>query len=557
MLSLTGEELTMETIRQEAPVVVVGAGPVGLMTALELAHHGVACLVAEQNEVPTLHPKMEFTNPRTMEHLARLGLASEVRGAGVGSDYPFDVIWSTGFNGSRIARWEQPSVSQRWKRIKECNDGTQPSQPYQRISQAHLEPVLWEACQRHPLIDFRTQWRFVGVEQDDQTVTTTFEELGAGGTREVSAAYLVGCDGASSRVRRSVGIGLSGGGVADAPDGGVEAVPAVFSVTFRSEARDLLFGQGYFWHYFTSRYALISLDEAGTWSIHALHAEDFDPPPEDAAAWVRSMLGVDVRIDEVLVTSTWAPRYVIADSYRNGRVLLAGDAVHQMFPAGSHGMNTGVGDAVDLGWKLAAAVRGFAGPALLDSYETERRPVGLRNMTMSRRHLQVHIEHMRLRESGAALAHLEDFLTSEPAENTYEGVYLDYRYGDSPVICHDQHDSAPDCDPLRYSPNTQPGSRPPSLFLEDGSQLFDKFGSGFTLVDATGDDRAQPLLAAARDRGVPLEQVVVDRGELRALWRCDLVLLRPDQHVAWRGDTSPADPYDVIDRVRGAFAAAS
>jgi 2-polyprenyl-6-methoxyphenol hydroxylase-like FAD-dependent oxidoreductase len=533
------------------PVVVVGAGPVGMMTALELAHHGVGCLLAEQNAGPTVHPKMEFTNPRTMEHHARLGLASDIRRAGVPARYPFDVVWSTGLDGDRLAVWRQPSVEEKWAQIREHNDGSQPSQPYQRISQAVLEPVMLAHCRRHPLIEVRARWRFESLHQDADGVTSTFRDLSDGTTRTVRSQYLAGCDGAASTVRHAVGIGLDGGGIADGVGGGVRDLPAVFSVTFRSTDRANLFRHGYFWHHFTNRYAIISLDEAGTWSLHAMRQADFDPPPTDPVAWIRALLNVDLTIDEVHFTSRWTPQYLIADRYRSGRVLLAGDAAHQMFPSGSHGMNTGAGDAVDLGWKLAALVNGYGGPGLLDSYEAERRPVGLRNMGMSRWHLDIHFQHMRLRADGATPGELGRFLSAQPGENTYEGVYLDYRYGDSPVVCADGT-SEPPADPLRYVPGTWPGARPPSLLLADGGQLFDRFGPEFTLLDMAGDGRAGALLAAAAERGLPVRHVVLTDGRVRELWERDLVLVRPDQHVAWRGNRAPADPAAVVDRVRGA-----
>lgn len=536
---------------ENVAVVVVGAGPVGMMTALELAHHGVACLLAEQNPGPTAHPKMEFTNPRTMEHHARLGLAAEIRRAGVGAEWPFDVVWSTGLDGERLAVWPQPSVDQKWRTIRERNDGSQPSQPYQRISQAHLEPVLLAHCRAHPLIDVRPNWRFESLTQDEDGVTSTFQDLTDHSARTVRSAYLAACDGATSAVRQATGIPLGGAGIADGAGGQVRDLPAAYSVTFRSTDKDTLFRHGYFWHYFTSRYVLISLDEAGTWAFHAMREPDFTPPPSDPVAWIRSLLNVDLAIDQVQVTSRWTPRYLIADDYRADRVLLAGDSAHQMFPSGSHGMNTGAGDAVDLGWKLAALINGYGGPALLDSYDAERRPVGLRNLTMSRRHLDVHFEYMRLRDAGSTPEQLGAYLAAQPGENTYEGVYLGYRYADSPIICGDGT-GEPASDPLRYIPSTWPGARPPSLLLPDGSQLFEQFGREFTLVDTAGDGRADALLNAAAQRGLPLQHVVVRDGRVRELWERDLTLVRPDQHVAWRGNRAPADPAGVVDRVRGA-----
>ncbi len=533
------------------PVVVVGAGPVGMIAALELAHHGVACVLAEQNAGPSVHPKMEFSNSRTMEHHARLGLAPDIRRAGVPPEHSFDVVWSTGLDGERLAVWPQPSVERKWQQIRERNDGTQPSQPYQRVSQAELEPVLLAHCRSNPLIDVRSRWRFESLSQDADGVTSTFRDLADGTPRTVRSRYLAACDGAASTIRQAVGIPLSGGGIADSEAGGVRELPAAYSVTFRSSDSESLFRHGYFWHYFTNRYVLISLDEAGTWSFHAVRQADFDPPPTDPAAWIRSLLNVDLDIDEVLVTSRWTPQYLIADRYRSGRVLLAGDAAHQMFPSGSHGMNTGAGDAVNLGWKLAALINGYGGPTLLDSYEAERRPVGLRNMAMSRQHLDVHFQYMRLVGEGATPAQQSDFLTAQPGENTYEGIYLGYRYAGSPIVCADGTDE-PVSDPLRYTPSTWPGVRPPSVLLADGDQLFGRFGREFTLLDMAGDGRADALLAAAAERGVPLRHVVVRESRVRELWERDLVLVRPDQHVAWRGNDAPADPAGVIDRVRGA-----
>lgn len=543
---------------KHTPVLVVGAGPVGMIAALQLASHGVPCLLAEQNAGPTLHPKMEFTNPRTMEFYAQLGIADKIRTAGVAPQHSFDVVWATGLDGERLAVWPQPSVNRKWRQIREQNDGTQPSQPYQRVSQADLEPVLRAACGQHPLIEVLSGWRFESLSQHERGVTSRLLHVITGAAETVSSDYLLGCDGASSSVRRAVGISLDGGGVADSDGGGVADLPAAYSVTFSSRGFQPFGRHGYFWHYFTYRYVLISLDEAGTWSLHGMDPADFTPLPESPADWVRSLLGTDVPVDDVIVTSLWKPQYLIAERYRDGRVLLAGDAAHQMFPAGSYGMNTGAGDASDIGWKLAALINGFGGEGLLDSYDVERRPVGLRNMQMSRHHLQVHFNQMKLRRDGARLGEIGDFLRAQPPENTYEGVYLGYRYTGSPIVCPDDGPARePEWVPTRYTPTTWPGGRPPSVLLADGTQLYDLFGPEYTLVDFAGDGRGDSLLAAAADQGLPVQHTVVRDARARSQWERDLVLLRPDQHVAWRGDSAPADPADVIRRVRGADVPAS
>jgi 2-polyprenyl-6-methoxyphenol hydroxylase-like FAD-dependent oxidoreductase len=537
---------------KQTPVLVVGAGPVGMIAALQLASHGVPCLLAEQNAGPTMHPKMEFTNPRTMEFYARLGIADLIRSAGVPPRHSYDVVWATGLDGERLAVWPQPSVERKWQQIREQNDGTQPSQPYQRVSQAEFEPVLLDVCERHPLIEVLSGWRFESLSQHERGVTSSLTHVVTGTSQRIGSEYLLGCDGASSSVRRAVGISLDGGGVADADGGGLADLPAAYSVTFSSRDFQPFSRHGYFWHYFTYRYVLISLDEAGTWSLHGMDPADFTPLPASPADWVSSVLGVDVPVDDVIITSLWKPQYLIAERYRDERVLLAGDAAHQMFPAGSYGMNTGAGDAYDIGWKLAALINGFGGEGLLDSYTAERRPVALRNMRMSRHHLQVHFNQMKLRRDGASLVEIGDFLRAQPPENTYEGVYLGYRYADSPIVCPDDGPARePEWVPTSYTPTTWPGGRPPSVLLADGTPLYNLFGPEYTLVDFADDGGADSLLAAAAAQGLPVRHTVVRDVHARSIWERDLVLLRPDQHVAWRGNGVPADPASVIRRVRG------
>jgi 2-polyprenyl-6-methoxyphenol hydroxylase-like FAD-dependent oxidoreductase len=410
--------------------------------------------------------------------------------------------------------------------------------------------VLRRRCAEHPLVDLRLGLRFTSLKQDDDGVSSSM--IARDGHVTVRSAYVVGCDGASSSVRKVAGITVDGGGVADGDRGQIAQLPTVYSVTFTSRDLRKLHRHGYFWHYFTYRYALISLDGMVRWALHGMDQATFDPPPADPAAWVRSVLNVDLEIDDVVVTSQWRPQYLIAKRYQAGRVMLAGDAAHQMFPAGSYGLNTGTADAVDIGWKLAALVNGFGGEDLLESYTVERRPVALRNMRMSRHHLDVHFGQMKLIRDGAEPREVGAFLRAQPAENTYEGIYLGYRYAGSPVVCADGFGAKPGRADLRYVPTTLPGARPPSVLLSDGRQLYDLFGPEFTLIDFAGDGCAAPLIAAAGSQRLPLRHAVVREAQARALWERDLVLIRPDQHVAWRGNHAPADAAAVIRRVRGA-----
>ncbi|MBQ1023700.1 FAD-dependent monooxygenase [Micromonospora sp. C95] len=531
-----------------APVLVVGAGPVGMVAALTLARHGVPCVLVDAGFETSNHPKLDFVNPRSMELFRQLDLVNDVRSAGVGAEHPADVVWSTGLAGQPISTWAIPSVAAERRQITEQNDGTQPAEPGQRISQINLEPVLRARCLSQPLIDLRPGWYFDSLVQDDDGVSSDLVNVLTGSRITVRSQYVLGCDGASSQVRKAVGVGLTG---FDVPQ-----LPNALMVHFKSKDLSTLHRHGSFWHYFAFRYVIISQDEVDTWTVHVNGTDptEFDPPPADPAAFLRETTQTNLAIDKVLLTSRWRPNFLLADQYRAARVLLAGDSVHQMFPTGGYGMNSGVGDAVDVAWKLAAVLQGYGGPGLLDSYEVERRPVGLRNMHTSHRHLGVHLKAGTLLREGAPLESVASVLEAERGENEYRGIELGYRYTGSPVVCSD-NSTEPEWSPWHYTPTTWPGGRPPSLRLKTGEFIFDRLGPSFTLVDFAGDGRADALLDAATAQGLPVNHTVVTDDGARQLWERDLVLVRPDQHVAWRGNRSPADAAGVVRRVRG-FAAA-
>jgi 2-polyprenyl-6-methoxyphenol hydroxylase-like FAD-dependent oxidoreductase len=525
------------------PVLVAGAGPVGMIAALSLARHGIPCVLVDRQSETTNHPKLDYVSSRSMELMRPLGLTEEVRSAGVAPEHPADVIWSTGLAGEPITVWKLPSVAEERRRIAERNDGTQPAEPGQRISQIDLEPVLRARCRRHPRIDLRLGQRLDSIEQDRDGVTSHLVDVLSGNRFALRSRYLLGCDGASSQVRGAVGIGLHGFGVPQLPN--------AFMVHFKSRDLATLHRHGPFWHYFAGRYVIIAQDEVDTWTVHVngMDPAEFDPPPADPEAYLLDTIGVDLRIDKVLLASRWRPNFLLADRYRAGRVLLAGDSAHQMFPTGGYGMNSGIADAVDAAWKIAALIHGFGGPELLDSYEAERRPVGKRNMHTSRRHLGVHIQAGQMLRDGAPLETIGAFIDAERGENEYAGIELGYRYGDSAIVCPDDGPE-PVWRPESYTPTTWPGGRPPSVLIGDGKRIYDLLGPWFTLVDFAGDGRADPLLETAAAQGLPVRHSVVADPAAREIWERDLVLVRPDQHVAWRGN-SVVDPSAVVRRVRG------
>ena len=365
------------------PVLIVGAGPVGLVLAKELAHHGVRSTIVERHLETTRWPKMDITNCRSMELLARLGLADEWRARGVPTRYSFDVLFSTGLSGLEITRWDIPSVDVMRERIRAINDGTMPREPYQRGSQEVFEAWLKRLCEEDPLIEVRSGVRFDDLAQDAEGVTATLFDTVRSETTTLRAQYLVGCDGATSAVRKAAGLNLSG-----------RPVPRQARlVHFKSRDLTRLHAHGQFWHiFFATPATIISQDEVDTWTIQRYFPLDVDPSGLDSHAVIADALGGPIDVDRILVTSVWQGYLLVADQYRAGRVFIAGDAAHQNIPSGGYGMNTGTGDAVDLGWKLAAVLNGWGGPRLLDSYEIERRPVAQRNVARSDRHAGVHVK---------------------------------------------------------------------------------------------------------------------------------------------------------------------
>jgi FAD-dependent monooxygenase len=540
------------------PVLIVGGGPTGLVLAAELSRHGVASMLAERNEHTTLFPKMDITNGTSMELLRRLGVDGELRAVGVGAQQSFDVIFAGGLGGPVHGRWRQPSVDEQRGIIAATADGSVPGQPWQRCSQAIFEAMMMDRAHRDPLVDVRQGWRLRSCAQVGDVVTAELADSG-GNTVTVHADYLVGCDGASSRVRTELGIEMDG----------MKDFTTFGLVHFRSLDLTNLHALGQFWHLYMSNGAvLIAQNDVDTWTLHQdLGAQVDDPDPiGDPREFVAGALGRPIKIDDVLASSVWRPNAMLADSYGRDRILLAGDAVHTMIPTGGYGMNTGLGDAVNLGWKLAATIQGWGGPALLASYEIERRPIGDRNRTACVENAMVILQYRDMvdprifdQDNEAGQTHrsrLAEFLATHDAENVSLGVELDVRYDDSPVVVGDGSPTPP-WDRRTFVPTVRPGHRAPNVALGEHDTLFDQFGPEFTLVDALDDNsQASRVLSEAARVGLPIRHLTLTDPALAALYQHRLVLIRPDLHVAWSG-TDATSAAEIIASVRGMHAAAA
>jgi 2-polyprenyl-6-methoxyphenol hydroxylase-like FAD-dependent oxidoreductase len=563
----------------QTPVLIAGGGPVGLVLALELEHRGVDTILVERNPTTTRHPKMDVTNGRSMEHFRRLGIAEEIRSHGVPSDHPMTVVWCTRLAEWELARFDYPSID--WGRdiIRYVDDGSLPLEPDLRISQVVLEPVLKDILEkRGKHVKARFGWGLDAFERDADGVTALIRSTETGETETIRAAYLAGCDGAGSVTRETLGIPLDDlsvrdllretGGVWKAAVGAIKGLlrgrrppdGRIYMIHFRSKDGALFERFGTAWH-IQSPVAgtIISQNDEDTWTIHMPLSAGMDADALDPEAFLFELVGREFDC-EVIVANAWRPRLSLAERYGEGRVWLAGDSAHQVIPTGGYGMNTGVGDAVDLGWKLAAMLEGWGGPELLAAYGCERRAVGVRNRRASARHMSVRMEIARAcsprvhedspRGEAARTALGEKIVQLGNLENEALGIEIGYRYDDSPVICHEDG-VAPPYEWDRYVPSTWPGVRAPSVFLEDGTALFDRLGRGFTLLRFS-DVEVSAFERAAEERGVPFDVVDVRDEKARRLYERELVLLRPDQHVAWRGDAAPEDALAVVDHVRGA-----
>ena len=525
----------------DTQVLIVGAGPVGLTLAVDLGLRGVRCTLIEQKDAPQFLPKMERCNARTMEIYRRMGLASRIRAAGLDRHVPMDVFIVLAMNERPLLRLPYPSVAEAEDDIRSTNDGTLPLEPYQLISQYTLEPLLKSVAEKLPSVTVRYGCEFVALTQDEAGVAATVR-TSSGATGTISALYLAGCDGGASPVRKALDIDLSGEG----------NLLALRQALFRC---DELFdripiasgpGRGRHYHVADDRATfLIMQDSRRHWTLHSVVDRD-----QDMTTMFEQTVAVPVKY-EMLSCNPWRQNLLLADRYRRARVFLVGDAAHLVIPTGGLGMNTGVGDAYDLSWKLAATLQGWGGQGLLSSYEVERRQVGERNVGASRyaslgRRRWRAMYRPNIRDNTSAGKASRDALSAvadveQRKTNEMIGAELGYRYVDSPVIA--DVPGGPEHLFRHYAPTTWPGARLPHVWLDDGTALHDRIADGYTLLRlgrTTAD--TSPLEQAVRSFGAPLAVLDIPDMIARDIYACDLILLRPDLHVVWRGEGPPDDP---------------
>lgn len=553
----------------DTSVLIVGAGPVGLALAMELGWRGVDCMVIDQHDGKFLLPRASGISARTMEFCRRWGIVDRVRAAGFPNDFKLDIIFCTSLAGHLLERDGYPAL-QDLPRVD-----FSPENKY-RCPQHMFDPVLERAAKSLPGVTIRRCCRLDRFEQGGESVRATVTELeesmeynfdadariaaaaagrAAGRQFGIRAKYMVGCDGVNSGVREALGIGVDGNSALSYSISALVNIPQLERYHDKGTAERYIFvGPEGVWGNLTV------VDGRGQWRLTIAGTEEkLDLTRFDMVGAVRRCLGRDDIPFEITTVTPWRRRQMVARHLRKGRVFLAGDAVHAMSPTGGFGMSTGAADSVDLGWKLEAVLRGWGGNELLDTYENERHPVAIRNTAAAAKNFKpwrLALDYSRILEE-SPLADKSRHAIGATLKQAFKpewetwGTTMGYRYDTSP-ICIPDGTSAHADDAMVYEQSSRPGARAPHAWLADGRSTLDLFGRGFVLmhfgVDGT---EAEPLVAAAAAVGMPLQVTNIDQPEIHALYERKMVLVRPDGHVAWRGDHLPDDAAGLVDTVRG------
>jgi 2-polyprenyl-6-methoxyphenol hydroxylase-like FAD-dependent oxidoreductase len=533
------------------PVLIVGGGPVGLALAGDLGWRGIECLLIEQTDGSIYQPRMDLVGIRTMEFCRRWGLVPAVEGSPYPRDYAQDNVYLTSLTGYELGRERFPGIG-------EAPPPPQSPQRRERCPQNMFDPILRDFAASQKSVTLRYRTRLVSFAQNPDAVIAEVENAGTGAREQIETRYIVGCDGARSLVRETLGIRMLGNPVLTYTTNVIFRCPHLLSLHDKRKAyRHIFIGPEGTWS------TIVAINGRDQWRFSIIGgSQQHEYTTEEIKAAIRRAVGRDFEF-EILSVLPWVRRELVAETYQAGCGFIAGDAAHAMSPTGGFGMNTGIGDAVDLSWKLAATLGGWGGDGLLDSYTAERQPVGARNVAEAsgnlRRMLSVgaHPDIADDTPQGAATREKvgREFTEMMRREWFTLGIHLGYRYEGSP-ICWPDGTKSPADDARSYVPTARPGHRAPHAFLADGRSTLDLFGRGFALLGfgATAAEAA-PLIEAARSRRVPIEFVAIDEPHIAALYERRFVLVRPDGHVAWRDDRMPVEPLRLIDVARGAVIA--
>ena len=537
-------------------VLIVGGGPVGSTLALDLASRGIDVIVAEQNP-PGHMPgvKCNHVAARTMEIFRRLGIVERVRNIGLPADHANDVAFRTTAVGTEFARIHIPCRRDRYT-DKTGPDGWWPTpEPPHRINQIYLDPLLAAEAASRPQVRFLSLTRVLGFTQNAEGVTAEVEDIERSGKCLIECAYLVGCDGGSSMVRHGIGARLQGDAMIGRTQSSYIRAPGLVARMRVAPAWSIQVMN-------PRRSAnMFAVDGRETWLVHNyLRADEADFEAIDGDACLRHILGVEPSFDyELISRENWIGRRLLADRFRDRRVFVCGDAAHIWAPFAGYGMNAGIADAANLAWMLAGVLKGWADLAILAAHEAERWPITEQvskyamgtALSLARARAEVPPDIEAAGPAGDAVRTTlgQQLLAMHTPQFCCGGLNFGSFYDRSPIVAYDG-EPAPAYTMDSFTPSTVPGCRTPHLWLEEERSLYDAMGADFTLLRFDQTAEVTGLVEAAALRGLPLKVLEVAS---EPPYREKLVLSRPDQHVAWRGNAQPADPMKLIDTIRGAL----
>ena len=540
---------------KEIPILICGAGSVGLSLAAEMGWRNIESMLIESGESLNPHPRANAVANRTMEYYRRWGIDNALTEAGIPPDHPADYYWVSSLHGRKLHHVSLPP----FKKIKEIheNDAAVKEEhtwsPYLKTiaGQNEVEQILLNYVQSKPSLECAFNTKLLRFKQSKNGVTCELQSQKTGDIEIVRCQYLVACDGGRSTVREQLGIGLSGRSDL------ARFVSIYFSAPNFNSCHK--FGQANIFFPLHRDYAgfILNWDSGKTFTYHLMLDDDQHWEGVDARSAIERVLGTSTHID-VISIQPWTAHALVADQYQDGRVFLAGDAAHLFTPTGGFGMNTGVSDIINLAWKLQASLEGWGGTHLLQSYFAERHAIGVRNTSEAAHCFDSLNEVMQFgdeldEESSKAelfRQKLSEKLRDQEKLVSSSGTLLGYRYEGSPIVIPDGTKEPAD-NPRMYQPIARPGHRAPHIWLEEGVSILDKFSTGFTLLTFKPCD-TEVLEGAAKAINFPLQVVSIENKAAATLYENSFVLVRPDLMIAWRSNELPQSPKEFLDRVRGA-----
>ena len=539
-------------------VLVVGAGPVGLTAALDLASRGIDVVIAElrhAGDPPSV--KCNHVSARSMEVFRRLGIVDRVRNAGLPEDFPNDCAYRTTATGIELSRIEIPGRATRYTATTGPDTWWPTPEPPHRINQIYLEPILFACAASNPRITILSRTEVLGFEQDERGVQIAAREIDTGRAFNMSASFVIGCDGGKSRIRKLIGSTFTG----------TPVVQRVQSTLIEAPQLKHLMQHKPAWMVLSLNPrrcgTTVAIDGRDRWLVHnhlKPHETEFDSVDRDWA--IRNILGVDETFDyDIISREDWVGRRLVADRFRDRRVFICGDAAHLWIPYAGYGMNAGIADAANVSWLLAAHLNGWAPASILDAYEAERQPITEQVSRFAMNHALAVMS-----QRGEVPASIEDDGPAAAAERArfgqaaYDlnvqqyccaGLNFGYYYDGSPLIAYDG-EIPPPYTMGGFTPSTAPGARAPHVWLRDGRSLYDAFGPGYALLRLDETVQVSTLVAAAARSNMPLTVIDLhDNDDAKRNYAEALVMVRPDQHIAWRGAIVPADPDGLIALLTG------